>query len=171
MRIADAERYTNHLLRYYKMHDRGWRFEWSRSRTKGGRAVVTRHDSLGSWVKRVHLSRPIVRTNTVAKVRALIVHEVAHAVSYEDGQGLGHGDHWKVTVASMLKYQLMCPELIPQALRVRPTLTLPDGKHRYRCPECGTKTERSRAVRDGYQIGCKLCRTDRGVWVALKKVR
>lgn len=157
MRIADAERYALEMLHHHHLAGAGWTVRWGRSTTRAGWCGVSARGR-----KCITFSRPAFRINHADLGRAVIAHEIAHAICYERGLGLRHDDAW-ATVACEIGGEAACVARTP--------MQRPRGKQRYRCPVCRTKTERSRAVRDGYQIGCKPCRTDRGVWVALKKVR
>lgn len=166
MRITDAEAYVIARLQLYSCNgrslwDHGWRFTWSRSRLRVGRCVVNPWNQ--HLDKRIILSRPIVKLNNFMIVSGIVLHEIAHAMCHEYGILFGHHTRWREIALNIGG---------EQAAQVRPDgLRLPRGRYRYVCPECGTRTERSRQIKVGYEIGCRLCRRSRGVWIALKEVR
>lgn len=158
MNPAHAVQHLNYLFGRHRLKERGWGFFWGKARRRAGYTVVSHSGSL----KRIIISRPVVELNDEQAVRELLAHEVAHAISYENGNGLRHNPEWAAVARQLGGWA---------ATLVKPVMVMPRGKYRYRCPECKTRTERSRKVKDGYRIGCRKCRTGKGVWVALEEVK
>lgn len=95
-------------------------------------------------LKLLTLSAPIIRANPPATVRAVVHHEIAHALA----PTLNH-DRWWKDIARRIGGD--------QAAMAKVKVVLPPGKYRYQCPGCGTRTERSRKVKKGCVLVCAVC--------------
>lgn len=73
--------------------------------------------------KTIYLSRYGIKLNTDEEVMDTILHEIAHALT----PGAGHKHRWKAK----------CVELGARPNRCSIKGTLPKGKYRYGCGECG----------------------------------
>lgn len=84
MKLADAKKVVFELMRDHGLFDQGWGFDFDGGRARFG---FCRYD-----VKRISLSRYLVRLNLSERVKNTILHEIAHALV---GKGEGHGYMWR----------------------------------------------------------------------------
>lgn len=71
----------------YDVTERGYRFEFS-----------NRSSALGDvhyGTKIIRLSKKFIKSRTLAEMEMTILHEIAHAIAYEDHNHTGHGQVWK----------------------------------------------------------------------------
>lgn len=82
MRLTEAQTMARDLMRQHNISD--WRFEFDRS--------VRRFGACHYGLKMISLSKALTLANDEAKVRTVMLHEIAHALA---GRGTHHGKKWQ----------------------------------------------------------------------------
>jgi hypothetical protein len=80
--LPAAEQLTRYLMAYHGLS--GWRFRFDKATRRFGCCDYTR--------RTISLSRRIVLLNDADRVRATVLHEIAHALA---GPGTGHSRQWR----------------------------------------------------------------------------
>lgn len=126
-----------------------WRFEWFPAKTMFG---ACRHNSVMRRVGRrqrvlhqfieggiIRLSSHLVALNGEEKVRATILHEIAHALA---GPGHGHDAHWRAIAIRIGDSGERCYEADTET---------PDARFTATCSVCGKSwKQHRRPVRQGW---------------------
>ena len=133
-------------LAIYLMYDHGlpieWKFRWhNKKRSLGSCSYIK---------KRIYLAKWYTKLNDVSEVKDTILHEIAHALSYEryGSKGTGHGRLWKS----------ICREIgaIPKACTTT-KLNHPNNHYKYMDICCGVTYKRHR-LRKNVSYSCPKCR-------------
>ena len=83
MRLLQAEKLVNELMTQHGLIQAGWKFDWLKHSSIAGLCNYTK--------KQINLSLELTMLNTESEVRDTIVHEIAHALTPNEG----HGTKWK----------------------------------------------------------------------------
>jgi predicted SprT family Zn-dependent metalloprotease len=131
LKLDDAEKLANHLLRTHGL--RHWAFAFDRA--------LCRFGCCNERKKRITLSAHLTLLNDEGEVRDTILHEIAHALA---GVRAGHGPKWKKTALAIGCNGQRCygKEVLAPKLKFTGT-----------CPTCGHSMQRSRRRR----VSCGLC--------------
>lgn len=120
---------------------REWTFRWQNKKVSLGTCSYQK--------KEIRLSKWYVELNDEAEVRDTILHEIAHALSYErhGSKGIGHGRLWRS----------ICREIgaIPRACS-KEKLNKPQNHHKYVETCCGVTYRRHR-LRKNARYYCPKC--------------
>lgn len=128
MQIKEIEALAFELLHDTGAYDLGYRIgSWTRHKTQLG---VT----WGPPLKLIQFSKPLMRIQEDWHVRDTILHECAHALAFEDGEYIGHGEEWKAWAVKL--------GAVPQAIAVD-AQTIP-FTWMLDCVSCGEKIGRYR---------------------------
>ena len=150
MELKKAQALT-HIL----MHKHGllgnWKFRWQNKKVSLGTCSYRK--------KEIRLSKWYVELNDEAEVRDTILHEIAHALSYErhGSKGIGHGRLWKS----------ICREIgaIPRACS-KGKLNKPQNHYKYVDTCCGV-TYKMHRLRRNARYSCPKCRV--GLFISKKE--
>lgn len=132
-----AEEFAASALREHGLHDQGWVFVWSTSKTKFGTCNFPRHI--------ITLSEPLAKVNTADEVQDTILHEVAHALA---GPAARHGSEWKAMAIRV--------GARPEA-RASENARSADSKWTGTCPNCGDTVSRHRLTAATRKTACADC--------------
>ena len=135
-------------LAIYLMYDHGlpieWKFRWHNKKRSLGTCSYVK--------KRIYLAKWYTKLNDVSEVKDTILHEIAHALSYErhGRRGIGHGRLWKS----------ICREIgaIPRAC-TKAKLNHPNNHYKYMDTCCGVTYKRHR-LRKNVSYSCPKCHLD-----------
>lgn len=83
MRLLQAEKLVKELMDQHGLIKDGWKFDWLKHSSIAGLCNYTK--------KEINLSLELTMLNTESEVRDTIVHEIAHALTPNEG----HGKKWK----------------------------------------------------------------------------
>ena len=83
MRLLQAEKLVNELMAQHGLIQAGWKFNWLKHSSIAGLCNYTK--------KEINLSLELTMLNIESEVKDTIVHEIAHALTPNDG----HGKKWK----------------------------------------------------------------------------
>ena len=81
--LKTSEKLANQLIKKYKLDKKGWTFKWDYARTRFGLCDYGK--------KTIQLSTYLTQAIPMSEVRDTILHEIAHALTPNDG---GHGKEW-----------------------------------------------------------------------------
>ena len=150
MNIREAESLVYKYMAKHDLPDE-WLFRWQNK--KGALGTCSYNN------KEIRLSKWYVELNDEAEVRDTILHEIAHALSYErhGSKGIGHGRLWKS----------ICREIgaIPRACS-KGKLNKPQNHYKYVDTCCGV-TYRMHRLRKNTKYSCPKCHV--GLFVSEKK--
>lgn len=153
MELKKASALT-HVLMHQHGLSRGWTFRWQNKKRSLGTCSYNR--------KEIRLSRWYVELNDMGDVKDTILHEIAHALSYEryGSRGVGHGRLWKS----------VCREIgaIPKAC-TKADLNRPKNHHKYVDTCCGVTYRRHRLKRN-VSYSCPKCHVDLFISEKEKKI-
>ena len=85
--LKESEKLATRLMKKWGLTEEGWTFGWDYCKTSFG---MTRYTKL-----QITLSKYLTSVSTIEEVKDTILHEIAHALSYEDNGHTGHGRNWK----------------------------------------------------------------------------
>lgn len=149
MKLRDAEKMANELMYEHlpatpEGPTAGWTFRFDRAVSRLGQARVRGRNSKIDFnaVKTISLSRAITEMNDERIIRDTLLHEIAHAIDFENhGHFTGHGTAWK--------YQARKIGANPKACNSNENLQTPKGRWLGTCPSghVQRKFRRPRAVR------------------------
>lgn len=125
MNLRDAETLARALMAEHGLLDKGWSFRWDNAKTRLGSCWYGR--------RTITLSRPIARLNDEAKIRGVVLHEIAHALAPRNS---GHGPAWKS----------VCRMVGAEPVRCDADASLPEPAFKYVCPRCGKTFPRHRRM-------------------------
>ncbi|WP_158728618.1 SprT-like domain-containing protein [Flavobacterium sp. I-STPA6A] len=83
MRLLQAEKLVHALMDKHGLIKEGWKFKWLKHSSAAGVCNYTK--------KEINLSLELTILNTESEVRDTIIHEIAHALTPNEG----HGKKWK----------------------------------------------------------------------------
>lgn len=150
MELKKASATTHYLMHEYGLSSK-WTFRWQNKKRSLGTCSYNR--------KEIRLSRWYVELNDMADVKDTILHEIAHALSYEryGSRGIGHGVLWKK----------VCREIgaIPRSCS-KSNLNRPKNHYKYVDTCCGLTFRRHR-LRKNTKYSCPKCHV--GLFVSEKK--
>jgi len=150
MELKKASAITHYLMHEHCL-SREWTFRWQNKKVSLGTCSYRK--------KEIRLSKWYVELNDEAEVRDTILHEIAHALSYErhGSKGIGHGRLWKS----------ICREIgaIPRACS-KGKLNKPQNHYKYVDTCCGV-TYRMHRLRKNTKYSCPKCHV--GLFVSEKK--
>ena len=130
-----------HLLMHEHGLSREWTFCWQNKKQSLGTCSYNRRE--------IRLSKWYVELNDEDDVKDTILHELAHALSYEryGSKGIGHGILWKK----------VCIEIgaVPKS-RSKSDLKRPEDHHKYVDTCCGM-TFRKHRLRKNSRYSCPKC--------------
>ena len=138
MQVSQAKKMGLELMREH-LNGRsieGWSLKFDEAKRRFG---VCRYRK-----KEISLSRPIVRLNSEAEARDVILHEIAHAIA---GKKAGHGAKWKA----------VCVEIgaKPERCYDGEKVATPKAKYTAVCNGCLTEHKRHR--RPNPRSSCGTC--------------
>lgn len=107
--------------------------------------------------KTLVFSRRFIVTNTEGQMRDTILHEIAHALNFEQNGLLCHGSEWRA-----LALEMGCTAT--EKAHGRPH---PKAKYEATCTECGSHSARHRRTRDHDNMACGPCYRQRGEVIPL----
>ena len=139
MELKKASAITHYLMHEHCL-SREWTFRWQNKKVSLGTCSYRK--------KEIRLSKWYVELNDEAEVRDTILHEIAHALSYERHGSKGHGRLWKS----------ICREIgaIPRACS-KEKLNKPQNHYKYVDACCGV-TYRMHRLRRNARYSCPKCR-------------
>lgn len=141
MELKKAQALTHILMHKYDLLGH-WKFRWQNKKVSLGTCSYQK--------KEIRLSKWYVELNDEAEVRDTILHEIAHALSYErhGSKGIGHGRLWKS----------ICREIgaTPRACS-KGKLNKPQNHYKYVDTCCGV-TYRMHRLRRNARYSCPKCR-------------
>lgn len=153
MELRKASALT-HVLMHEHGLSRGWTFRWQNKKRSLGTCSYSKRE--------IRLSEWYVRLNDIKDVKDTILHELAHALSYEryGSRGVGHGRLWKS----------VCREIgaIPKAC-TKADLNSPKNHYKYVDTCCGVTYKRHRLKRN-VSYSCPKCHVDLFVSEKQKKI-
>jgi predicted SprT family Zn-dependent metalloprotease len=137
MNLYAARHLALELMKQHGLSD--WSFRFDHARRRFG--------SCRTRAKVITLSRPLTFLNDEAQVRDTVLHEIAHALTPEDG----HGEVWKRKCREIGADPRRCytdQEVLSPPRRVAP--------YRIGCEACGWWADRHRRTRR--KLMCRACR-------------
>lgn len=141
MKSEKASALTSVLMHKHGLLGR-WKFRWHNKKRSLGTCSYRK--------KIIYLAKWYVELNDEAEVKDTILHEIAHALSYEKhgSKGIGHGKLWKA----------ICREIgaRPKAC-TKSKLNHPNNHYKYIDTCCGTTYKRHR-LRKNVDYFCPKCR-------------
>ena len=135
MDLNDAEHLAWTLMREWEVLPE-YSFEFDRGKRRFGACHYR--------IKTITLSAPLTAINDEARVRDVILHEIAHALA---GPGAGHGPLWRKIARSVGANPDRCYDSTE--------VNMPEGKYKAVCPSCGYTTFAYR--RRKKRIACTKC--------------
>jgi len=153
MELIKAEQLMNSLMHEHCL-SREWTFCWQNKKQSLGTCSYNRRE--------IRLSKWYVELNNEEEVMDTILHELAHALSYEryGSRGVGHGILWKK----------VCVEIgaVPKS-RSKSDLNRPKDHHKYVDACCGM-TFRKHRLRKNMTYSCPKCHVNLFVSEKQKKI-
>ena len=144
MNITDAETLCFLHMEKHGLMDKLWHFEFEDCKSSLGRCHYME--------EKITLSKWYVELNNEKEVEDTILHEIAHALSYEryGRKGIGHGKIWKS----------ICREIgaEPRAC-TKAKLNHPNNHYKYIDTCCGLTFKRHR-LRKNVSYSCPKCRVN-----------
>jgi len=137
-----AAQIARELMRSHGLTQAGWTFAFDHARRRFGCCKSTR--------KVITLSRPLTLLNPEPEVRDTILHEIAHALTPEDG----HGKKWKAACVRIGAKPQRC---YTDAQVVSPPRR--PARFQMGCERCNLWGDRRRAPLAGRTYVCRRCRT------------
>ncbi len=98
-------------------------------------------------MKRIRISRHHIAGSSVDLVVDTILHEIAHAIDFENRGRSGHDAEWRRVAVSV--------GATPRATKVAYNIAKPTYKYDILCPECGKLGSRNRKSSGRYY--CRKC--------------
>lgn len=122
---------------------KGYSFRWDNAKRRFGLCYYSFCE--------IHLSKPLVLANlsNVAKITDTILHEIAHAISYEYFGERGHGRVWKSIARQIGSNGNRCFSYD------RDNVNPIQGKYTLKCESCGGETPRHKKPK--YKMSCGIC--------------
>jgi predicted SprT family Zn-dependent metalloprotease len=138
MNLHAAQNLARQLIKQHGLA--GWTFSFDHARRRFGSCRVKS--------KMITLSRTLTFLNPETEVRDTILHEIAHALTPNDG----HGQRWKRKCIEIGARPERCYAESKVVTPARPTARYAIG-----CRTCGWWADRRRLIRR--QLICKICRS------------
>ncbi len=134
MNLQDAEKLAKKLIQehlgLYK-----WKFKWTFAKRSFGSCNVKR-STWSDAVCTIKLSRPLTELNDEARVTNTILHEIAHAIQYDQSGYMSHDYKWVEIAKSIGCDGERCYE--------SENVNKPSSKYNLVCGTCGSETPKHR---------------------------
>jgi len=146
MKLSKAKTLANKLLDKWNLSPR-WAFEFDRAKRRFGCCKISK--------RKITISRHLTKRNKEAKVKDTILHEIAHALDFEDRGTSDHSEHWKRWARKVGANDSRCYD----SSKVNSV----DHKYYDYCPNCGSKNGRhKRRSKNKLLASCGKCSPGRG---------
>jgi len=136
MKLDDAEKIAEKLLKEEVLEDWVFRFDFAKKRF--GQCNYTK--------KEITLSKYLTELNDEKTVRDTIIHEIAHAIA---GHESGHGKFWKQCVVRMGG--------VPERCYSPKEVNTPKMKYSLICPSCHSEISRQRKPKKSFFKTAPAC--------------
>jgi predicted SprT family Zn-dependent metalloprotease len=138
MRLLQAEKLVTELMEKHGLIQAGWKFNWLKHSSIAGVCNYTQ--------KEINLSLELTMLNTENEVRDTIVHEIAHALTPNDG----HGRKWKAKCV-----EIGCR---PEQFFTNEQKVTANSRYIATCEACGMKHKRDKITLSCYCQASKKMR-------------
>jgi predicted SprT family Zn-dependent metalloprotease len=141
-KCAEVYKFARELMNDYGLGD--YNLTFNRSRQTLGRCYYPYRFGGG----RIELSKYFVDGNSESLVLDILLHEIAHALTYKRYHVRGHGYHWQKTCIELgCNPSRCCNQAEPEKMKYKYSAT---------CPKCYEKYYKQRSPKASYI--CRHCR-------------
>ena len=127
MKLSAAIILANELIIKWGLDLKGWTFEFNKRKGSLGMCAVLNKPMKGNDKKKfIMLSSPNTILRTPEEVEQTILHEIAHALDWEETKSMSHGYNWKK----------WCRKVGYKGSRISTTGETAKGKYTLTCKSC-----------------------------------
>lgn len=140
MNITKAKVLANEKLQEWGLADKGWTFAYDKA--------VRRFGCCKPSKKQITLSRVLTKKNNTVEVTDTILHEIAHALDYEDRGTSDHSAKWKAWARKVGARPERC---------YGDEVTAAEYRYYYYCSSCNSGTGRHKRTTAKSLMSCSKC--------------